>query len=129
MPIVKFTKENKEIEVRVGENLRKAALKAGVNLYQGINGVGASINKFANCHGFGMCGMCRVNITKGMDKASEKGTLESLRFKIPFPDPLVNLAYIGNEETMRLACRTEVMGDLEVETGPEFNLFGDNFFS
>jgi ferredoxin len=129
MPIVKFNKEKKEIEVPQGENLRKAALKAGVNLYQGINGIGASVNKNLNCHGFGMCGMCRVNITKGMDNASDKGTLESLRFKIPFPDPLVNLAYIGNEETMRLACRTEVMGDIEVETGPDFNLFGENFFS
>ena len=39
------------------------------------------------------------------------------------------LAYIGNEETMRLACQTSVNGDIEVETGPEINLFGDNFFS
>jgi hypothetical protein len=30
---------------------------------------------------------------------------------------------------MRLACKTRVMGDMEVETGPEINLFGDNFFS
>ena len=52
-----------------------------------------------------------------------------MRFKVPFPDPLVNMAYIGNEETMRLACQCQVMGDIEVETGPEFNLFGDNFFS
>ena len=129
MPIVKFTKENKEIEVPEGENLRTAAVKAGVNLYQGINGIGASVNKFVNCHGFGMCGMCRVNITKGMDNTNDKGLLESARFKVPFPDPLLNLAYIGNEATMRLACRTNVMGDLEVESGPEFNLFGDNFFS
>ena len=129
MPIVKFTKENKEIEVSEGENLRKAALKAGVNLYQGINGAGASLNKFFNCHGVGACGMCRVNITKGMDNTSEKGAWESFRFKVPIPDPLVNMAYIGNEETMRLACQCRVMGDIEVETGPEFNLFGDNFFS
>ena len=129
MPIVKFTKENKEIEVASGENLRKAALNAGVNLYQGINGIGASVNKHMNCHGIGACGMCRVNITKGMENASPLGGLEKLRFRVPFPDPLVNLAYLGNEETMRLACQTKVMGDIEVETGPEFNLFGDNFFS
>ena len=129
MPIVKFTKENKEIEVPKGENLRKAAIKAGVNLYQGINGTGASINKHLNCHGLGGCGMCRVNITKGMENANNPGMLEQLRFKVPFPDPLLNLAYIGNEETMRLACQLQVMGDMEVETGPEFNLFGDNFFS
>jgi hypothetical protein len=39
------------------------------------------------------------------------------------------MAYIGNEDTMRLACCVSVEGDIEVETGPELNLFGDNFFS
>ena len=29
----------------------------------------------------------------------------------------------------RLACCVKVLGDIEVETGPELNLFGDNFFS
>ena len=45
-------------------------------------------------------------------------------------DPIVPcLAFIGNEETMRLACMTKVQGDLEVETGPKLDLFGENFFS
>jgi hypothetical protein len=39
------------------------------------------------------------------------------------------MSYIGNEDTMRLACQTLVYGDMEVETGPPLNLFGDNFFS
>jgi hypothetical protein len=39
------------------------------------------------------------------------------------------MAYIGNEDTMRLACRTKVLGDIEVQTGPQLNLFGENFFS
>ena len=30
---------------------------------------------------------------------------------------------------MRLACYTEVNGDIEVETGPEIDLYGENFFS
>jgi hypothetical protein len=30
---------------------------------------------------------------------------------------------------MRLACMTKVLGDIEVETGPELDLFGENFFS
>ena len=67
MPIIKFIKEKKEIEVPRGANLRKAALEAGINLYQGINGFGASVNKVFNCHGLGQCGMCRVLITKGME--------------------------------------------------------------
>ena len=30
---------------------------------------------------------------------------------------------------MRLACCTTVHGDIEVESGPPVNLFGENFFS
>ena len=51
MPVVKFVKENKEIEVPKGANLRKEAIHAGINVHQGINGFGAGINKFVNCHG------------------------------------------------------------------------------
>ena len=50
MPIVKFVKEKKEIEVPEGANLRAEAVKAGVNLNQGLNGIGAAINKYANCN-------------------------------------------------------------------------------
>jgi hypothetical protein len=39
------------------------------------------------------------------------------------------MGYIGNEQTMRLACRTTVHGDIEVQTRPPLNLFGENFFS
>jgi hypothetical protein len=49
MPIVKFIKEKKEIEVPTGANLRKEAMKAGINVHQGVNGMGASANKFLNC--------------------------------------------------------------------------------
>ena len=129
MPIVKFTKENKEIEVPRGANLRKEAIKAGINVHQGVNGIGAGLNRFLNCHGIGQCGTCRVKITKGVENASPMGMIEKFRFYNPLPDPFPCLAYIGNEDTMRLACQTKVLGDMEVETGPQLNLFGDNFFS
>src|SRR5262245_10026574 len=133
MPIVKFIKEKKEIEVPQGANLRKEAIKAGINLHQGLNGLGASVNKYVNCHGFAQCGTCRVRIVKGMENTSPIGALEKFRFYSPVtlgpPDPTPCLAYIGNEDTMRLACQTLVLGDIEVETGPELNLFGENFFS
>ena len=134
MPIVKFVKEKKEIEVPKGANLRKEALKAGINLYQGMNGIGASINKVFNCHGLGQCGTCRVLIKKGIENVNEMGTMEKLKFNVPVPgigagDPMACMAYVGNEDMMRLACYTEVNGDIEVETGPEVNLFGENFFS
>jgi ferredoxin len=131
MPTIKFIKEKKEIEVPAGANLRTEAMKAGVNLYHGLNDIWPtdSLNKVFNCHGFGLCGTCRVKIVKGMANASPMGTLERAKFRgLPIPD-LTALAYLGNEETMRLACLTTVNGDMEVETGPELNLFGDNFFS
>ena len=129
MPLIKFIKEKREIEVQRGANLRAEALRAGINLYPGFNGFGASLNKLLNCHGLGVCGTCRVNIVKGMENTSPLGTIEKARFRIPIPDPLPCLAYIGNQHQMRLACATEVNGDIEVETCPELNLFGDNFFS
>ena len=137
MPIIKFVKEKKEVEVPAGANLRSEAMKAGVNVHQGLNGIGAGINKFMNCHGFAQCGTCRVNIVKGMENASKMGIVEKTRFKAPVPtpvtplglDPMPTMAYLGNEETMRLSCCVTVHGDMEVETGPELDLFGENFFS
>ena len=129
MPLVKFIKEKKEIEVPHGANLRKEAIKAGINVHQGINGMGATVNKYVNCHGISLCGTCRVNIVKGMENTSPMGVMEKARFYNPLPDPLPSMAYVGNEKTMRLACQTLVLGDIEVETAPELNLFGENFFS
>ncbi len=129
MPVIKFVKEKKEIEVPLGSNLRKEAMKADVNVHQGVNGFGASLNKIMNCHGIAQCGTCRVRITKGMENASSMGVLEKIRFYNPIPDPIPCMAYIGQETTMRLACQVTVQGDMEVETGPELDLFGENFFS
>ena len=115
MPTITFASEKKEIQVQAGANLRAEALRAGVQLYPGVH-------RFLNCHGLGQCGSCRVLITKGMENVSRKGLLESARLA-------VSLAYIGNEQKMRLACQTKVNGDITVETKPPLNLFGDNFFS
>ena len=115
MPTITFASEKKEIQVPAGANLRAEALRAGVQLYPGVH-------RFLNCHGLGQCGSCRVLITKGMENVSRKGLLESARLA-------VSLAYIGNEQKMRLACQTKLNGDITVETKPPLNLFGDNFFS
>ncbi|MGE0760028.1 MAG: ferredoxin [Pirellulaceae bacterium] len=133
MPLVKFIKEKKEIEVPEGAVLRAEAAKAGINLNCGVNGYGANFNKVMNCHGLGLCGTCRVLITKGIENTNKLTARERLKFKTPIPtpipDPIPCLAYIGHEDTMRLACMTRVFGDIEVESGPEVNLFGENFFS
>ena len=57
-----------------------------------------------------------MKITKGIENASPMGWVEWTRFKVPVPtpitpgglDPVPCLAYIGNEDTMRLACQTLV---------------------
>jgi ferredoxin len=133
MPLVKFTKEKKEIEVPVGANLRAEAIKAGINLNQGLNGIGSSMNRIFNCKGLGMCGTCRVLVKDGAENTNKLTMREWLKFKTlvptPIPDPIPTLAYIGHEDEMRLACCTTVHGDITVESGPELNLFGENFFS
>ena len=128
MPIVKFIKEKKEIEVPVGAWLRDEANKAGINMNCGVNGFFETANKYLNCHGLGLCGTCRVNIKKGIENTNALTLREKAKFKTPQPDAIC-LLYVGNEETMRLACMTQVNGDIEVESGPEVNLFGENFFS
>jgi ferredoxin len=115
MAIIKFVNEKKEVQVPEGSNLRREALRAGVDLYP-------HVHKVLNCHGLGNCGSCRVLITKGMDHASPMGILEKVRLNL-------SMAYIGNENTMRLACQTTVNGDMDVITKPPLNLYGENFFS
>ena len=83
MPIIKFLKEKTEIEVPEGANLRKEAVKAGINVNCAISGVSEgvdsfanSVSKYVNCHGFGQCGTCRVKIVKGTENTSPMGIVE-----------------------------------------------------
>ena len=100
MPKVKFVRENKEIDVKEGTNLRQAALKEGVELYPGVY-------KYLNCHGLAQCGECRVYIKQGMENTSSPGVLEKARVRFSF-------FRIGHETEVRLACQTKVNGDIEV---------------
>jgi ferredoxin len=115
MPIINFVNEKKEIQVPEGANLRKEAIRAGIQLYP-------HVHQIFNCHGLAQCGSCRVLITRGIENASPMGFFEKMRLK-------VSLARIGHEDTMRLSCQTRVMGDMTVETRPPMDLFGENFFS
>lgn len=115
MPVINFVNEKKQIEVPAGTNLRRAALDAGVELYP-------HIHKLLNCRGLAQCASCRVLVKKGMENTTDMGLFEKVRLKC-------SMAYIGHEDEMRLACQCAVNGDVEVETKPPLNLFGDNFFS
>jgi ferredoxin len=116
MPTVTFVKEKRTIEVPAGANLRKAARKAGIQLYPGIH-------KYVNCLGWGLCGTCCVIIKQGMEHCSRP----KLREKIPM-SPLYFAARLGHEKEIRLACQTRVNGDIEVETQPPPNWHGEKFW-
>ncbi|HXY34117.1 MAG TPA: 2Fe-2S iron-sulfur cluster-binding protein [Planctomycetaceae bacterium] len=118
MPNVKFINEKKTIEVPEGANLRKEALRAGIELYPGVH-------KIFNCHGFRQCGSCRVLIKKGQENVSRQSLYEKFRL-IFFPD--TTFARIGHEKELRLSCATKVFGDIEVETQPPINWHGERFW-
>jgi len=115
MPTINFVNEKKQIQVPEGANLRREARRAGIQVYRGKD-------RLLNCHGFGQCGSCRVLITKGTDHTNARTLIERIRMWF-------SMAYVGNEDRMRLSCQTKVRGDIDVVTRPELNLFGENFFS
>jgi ferredoxin len=119
MPKIKFIKEKKEVEVEPGANLRKAAIKEGIELYPGVH-------KYVNCMGFAQCASCRVTITKGIENVSPQGLWERFRLAA---GPDTWFARLGHEQELRLACQARVNGDIEVETQPEANWHGDRFWS
>lgn len=118
MPTITFIKEKKTVEVPEGANLRKEALKAGAEVYP-------KPFKVLNCHGLGTCTMCRMHIKKGTENVSKQSWFEKLSI---FKDPLALFARLGHEKELRLACRTKVYGDVEVETNPGFNWHGEKFW-
>jgi ferredoxin len=114
MPKVTFVNDKKEIEVPQGANLRLEAMKAGVEVYSGVD-------KYLNCRGLGLCGTCRVLVKKGMENLSPKGMKERLKLGMM-------MSAIGHEDEMRLACQVSVNGDCSIETRPALNLYGENFW-
>ena len=112
MAKVNFLREKQVVEVKEGEVLRTAALRAEIEIHRGMH-------KMLNCRGKGACATCRVLIKNGtMKNASPKGLLEKIRLAMAW-------VAIG-EDDMRLSCQTKVMGDLDVYTQPEVNLYGRN---
>jgi ferredoxin len=114
MPKINFVKEKREIEVPAGANLREEARKAGIIMNPGMS-------RYVNCFGHGQCGTCKVLVKQGGESLSPKGMLEKMRLSIM-------LTAIGKESEIRLSCQCSVNGDVTVETAPEPNLSGDNFW-
>ncbi|MEB3829353.1 2Fe-2S iron-sulfur cluster-binding protein [Phormidium sp. CCY1219] len=85
----------KTIECDQGANLRQVLLNAGIELYNGKA-------KLINCRGIGTCGTCAVAVD---GEVSPPNWRDKTRRSLPPHSPAKNL---------RLACQTEVLGDLKV---------------
>jgi ferredoxin len=118
MPTVTFVNEKRSIEVPQGANLRKEALKQGIELYPGPH-------KYLNCLGNGMCCSCRVKVEGGEENLSPPGFWERLNMKI---NPLAFFAQLGSSKPLRLSCQTRVNGDCSVEARPAINWHGEAKF-
>jgi ferredoxin len=118
MPKVVFVNEKQEIDVPAGSNLREAARQAGISIYKGLD-------RYLNCRGLGLCGTCRVLVKKGMENLTPKTLMERINLNA---HPLTLFARIGHEDEMRLSCQVKVNGDCTVQTQPEFNVSGENFW-
>lgn len=104
MPVVTFYNQHRSIEAEHGANLREFMLKVGVTPYRGLN-------MLTNCRGHNFCGTCAVEIVDGKG-ASPKGQDEETTL-------IGNLAIarlVGKD--VRLACQTQIMGDMVVRTHP-----------
>jgi ferredoxin len=109
LPVVKFEREGKAIEVEKGANLRKVALKSGINVYKGIDSI-------FNCRGHGLCGTCRVEIVDGEKNVSRRTPLEEWTLRGKF------LIARKINPNLRLSCKTIINGDITVLTSPKVEI-------
>ncbi|MEK6260363.1 MAG: ferredoxin [Planctomycetota bacterium] len=120
MPTITFLNEKKTVEVPAGANLRKEAIKAGVQLYP-------FPHNYLNCLGLGLCHSCKVIVKKGQENCSKQSGYEKVSMNVI--NPLTFFARLGHEKDLRLSCQMQVNGDIEVQTQPSMNLHGENFWS
>ncbi|SFC24281.1 2Fe-2S iron-sulfur cluster binding domain-containing protein [Halobiforma haloterrestris] len=99
MPTVYYRGER--IECERGANLRDVLLETGLSPHNGMADT-------LNCGGHATCGTCAVRLEGDV---SEPTAAERRRLSVP---PL------RGREGLRLACQTEVLGDLEVRKGEGF---------
>jgi len=95
---IKFVKENKEVIVADGANLRFKALENGIDLY-------TFMGKMMSCGGYGQCGTCVVEVVEGMENLSTRTPTEEQKLK-------------KRSTNCRLACQTLVHGNASIVTKP-----------
>ncbi len=91
----KVTAQGKTFQCEQGSNLRKVLLENGIDLYNGNA-------KTINCHGFATCGTCTVQVE---GEVSAPNWQDKARRSLPPHSPTAN---------RRLACQTQVLGDVRV---------------
>jgi ferredoxin len=98
MSTITFAKENKEIVIALGSNLREKAVQNGIDMY-------TFKGKMMNCGGYGQCGMCKIEILEGIENLSPRTDFEEKKLK-------------NKPDSFRLACQTIVNGPVKVNTKP-----------
>ena len=91
----KVTAQGKTFECKVGDNLCQILLANDIELYNGNA-------KIANCGGIGVCGACTVQVEGNV---SNRSWIENIWRSLPLFSPMAD---------RRLACQTQVLGDVEV---------------
>lgn len=106
MPVIRFVREQCDVECYPGENLREVALREGIELY-GLKG------RLGNCGGCGQCITCFVEVVEGgADNAlSELTGVELQKLK-------------RRPQSWRLACQALVQKSVLVVTRPQVG-FGE----
>lgn len=99
MTTIQFLKENREVIVATGANLRLKALENRIDLY-------TFAGKMMNCGGYGQCGTCIVEVVEGMENLSPRTEVENRKLK-------------KKPESYRLACQTLVNGPVSINTKPK----------
>jgi ferredoxin len=102
MPTVTYRGET--IECEEGAVLRDVLREAGLTPHNGRA-------DFLNCRGLATCGTCAVVVDCDDGAVSDRNRRENARLSVP-PHEL--------RDGLRLACQTEVYGDVTVEKGDGF---------
>lgn len=94
MPKVFFQRENATFEVEDGENLRYVGLDHDMPIY-------CHIFKLGNCHGNGLCGTDRVEVSPS---------------SAVNPRTVAERIHLRKKPNLRLTCQVEIHGDITVIT-------------
>ena len=97
--LVRPGEPDEAISVPYGSNLRDELVSRGINVYQ-------KLTRWTNCNGKQLCGTCIVNVPQGLENCTRRSLDEASTLR-------------ENPETYKLACTTNVYGDVVVQLMPK----------